>query len=171
MVTNKKVLVYALGFFGTLGAIALSYVFFSSLKPNQKSLSELPSISLTGLPPGNFMYAPHPVRYSSSTYGMNILFIRGRDSRLFAYYVRTLDGVNTVPIERHRWSDLKCAKFQPNFHTSEIACIDNLPMSDYATKHRWSLEGKNLSHNGEDLEPVRGVEEYDRFVLYKPAHG
>lgn len=171
MVQKRKALGCSIGIFGTVGVMAIAFVFFSSFKPTEKSLSELPHISLADLAPGSFLYVPHPVQNASSTHGMNILLIRSREARLFAYYVPTFDGMTAVPIDHPWWSDLKCAKFQPNFETSVISCMDNPPLSQYAKPHRWSLEGKNISRTAADLVPVRGVEEHGYFVLYKPVSG
>ena len=113
------------------------------------------------------MYAPHPVQYSNPAYGMNILFVRTRESKLFAFYVPTIGGVTMLPLDKHWWSDVKCVHFYPNFESAEIACMDTPPESEYVKNHRWSLNGKNLTHNAKDLEPVRGSEENGVFILYK----
>lgn len=171
MATNKKILLYGICTLGVVTLISLAIIFLSSLKPNEKALSELPHISLAGLSAERYTYVPHPVSNTHKSYGMNILFIRTRDTKLFAYYVPTLDGVTALPINMAWWSDVKCKNFRPDFDSYEIACMDNPQINKYATKHIWSIEGKNLSRSARDLQPVKGVEEHGYFVLHKPVNG
>jgi|GEM_PF-2812367 len=168
MITNRKILVYGIWILGVVIVISIAVIFLSSLRPNERALSELPHISLADLSTESYMYVPHPVSNTVKSYGMNILFIRAHDEKLFAYYVPTLDGVTTLPINMAWWSDVKCTNFRPNFDSYEITCMDDPQINDYVTKHSWSIEGTNLSHSARDLQPVKGVDEHGYFVLYKP---
>ena len=134
-----------------------------------------PSLRVARLPPASFLWAEAPtdVRYlpagirPTEAARLRLLVPRDQQGRVRAFYLPAdSDGRATVPAGPH-WASpgLACADFAPDFSTHDIACRQTAPGFPFAARHRWSLDGRNLTGAAADLQPAPGREVNGDFVL------
>ena len=164
-----RALTYSLMAFAAVAAGAVGYATTQSLRPTSRAELALPRLPSAAIPKEAFAYFPLPWNDEHRQAGTSALLIRSQGGELRAFYIPTLGGKPTVPVS-HPWiTGLACAKFEPSFVTKDIACRDERSLESWVMKHRWSLEGRNLSGSAADLIPVEGSEEHGEFILHKPA--
>lgn len=159
---NLSVVLFALL---SIGLVALGWVAGQSLWPSARTDAELPRIPISSLTTNSYRFAPDPLSIKEQE--SQIFFVRTSSEKLYAWYVPQRDGIKRLP-DGHWWKHgYACNDLRPDFKQGIIHCGDDGLPQWAALRYRWSLDGKSLSDQVPDMEPVPGTEESGYFVLLK----
>ena len=151
-----------------VAGVAVCVVAVLSLRPTVKAEMALPRLATTSIRAGHFAFLADPWSRPTGRSGTAVLLIRDTAGQLQAFWIPTLNGKPAVPVS-HPWVEgLPCAAFEPSFATQDIACREQRDPAAWVMRHRWSMQGKNLSGTAADLVPVEGSEQHGEFVFFKP---
>jgi hypothetical protein len=160
----KRKLLVSLVFLALLVGIAVvGRMFLSSLNPSDRAYAEIPRIRLPALKPEAFAYVRDPVGLDNQP--TQLLLVRRRDASLKVWRISTKDGIHLLP-DIHWWREgAPCLRFEPNFQSGIIECIES-EQGEWARQvYRWDLNGRNISGQVDDMWEIKGREDGDEFVF------
>jgi len=160
---KRKLLAALVVFVMLAGGAVVARMFLSSLNPSERAFAEIPRIRLPVLKPESFAYVRDPTALDN--WPADLLLLRRRDASLSVWRVPTKDGVHLLPDIRWWRAGVPCQRFEPDFRTGIIECIEP-ELGEWARKmYRWDLDGRNISGQADDMWEIRGREDGDEFVF------
>lgn len=160
----RRILRYALIAMLGITAVCGMYVFTSTLLPSARSDAALPRVETASISPKSYRFGPD--LYDGYPKG-EILFIRTAEGRLHAWFVPVQDGVRHLPDGPWWKLGLPCHSLRPDFGKGQISCEDADLPAWAKERYRWSLTGKRLSTQAEDMLAIPGIEEGGFVVFHK----
>jgi len=159
---NRVALIRLLAVLLIAGILLSAVPFLSSFSPSERSVSELPSVKLPDLLPGQFTFIEDPL--ATNQWPSKLMLLRQMNGELFVWSIPTRNGVIAMP-DIHWWRPGKlCPSFAPDFSTGAIACADPT-FSAWEREHlRWRLDGKSISGVIEEMPRIQGQERSGEFV-------
>jgi hypothetical protein len=143
-------------------AVAAAIPFVSSLTPSAKVQAERPRVKIPNLGPSQFTFTKDPTWETGE-----LMFVRKPDGTLDVWRLLTRNGKRTLP-DLHWWRPgQECDSFGPDFAKGIITCYDQ-DLSDWMKENYvWSLDGKNLGKQADNMERMDGYEEFGDYVFGK----
>jgi hypothetical protein len=163
---SRTALVVATGIAVAFAVGVTGYALMSTLRVSARTDAELPRILLSDLKPGTWKYAPYLQEHRGQ--GIDVLLVRDKSGRLFAWLVAVKDGQRRLP-DQAWWRPGYPCELEPNFESREIACNDTKASEWSRARYRWKIDGTSQSSQVPDMEPAQGVEESGHFVVGKSA--
>jgi hypothetical protein len=170
----KRILTYLVNGLAFIGIVALSVPFILSLNPSERVDASLPRVDLSSLEPGRHRTVRNPKLpeyYDGIVW--SVLLIKKKDGQVKAWVIPTKNNTVMMP-DIHWWRPMTpCETFGPTKlnglidEEAPIKCHDDSVPEWWADKWQWSIDGKNLSDQVDDMEPAVGVVEHGYFVLGK----
>lgn len=162
---SRSILFLLMKIFAVIASVAIALVFFMTMTPSERSAANLPRVKLPLLKREEFAFVHNSA--SLDNWPSDLLFVRQKNGELDVWDIPGRDGTHTLP-DMHWWRPgPQCKKFLPNFEKKVIACEDEY-MSDWGKEaFRWTIDGKNISRNIDDMMRINGVEEAGDYVLFK----
>ena len=150
-------------FLSLIGIGGVAKIFLSSLEPSDRAYAEIPRFYLPALKPEEFVYIKDPTALDN--WPSDLLLVRRSDGSLKAWRIPTRNGIHLLP-DLHWWREgAPCSRFEPNFQSGMIECIES-ERGEWARKaYRWSLDGKNITGQADDMWEIRGREDGNEYVL------
>jgi hypothetical protein len=162
---RRKFLVTGLGICLVIALAAIATPFALSLLPSERTLADLPRIHIPELKPGEFIFTSDPTELTN--WPSVLLILRQPNGRLMVWRIPKQDGAYAMP-DTHWWRPgYKCMKFEPNFIENTISCRDSKLDPWFKDAFRWSLDGKNLSGEVDNMPVAKGTEDHGDYFLRK----
>lgn len=134
-----------------------------------------PHVRVSDVTPGAYKWTdaplPPPGVSAAEAGRYKLLVLRDAAGTAHAFYLPATDGLATVPSGSNALSPgVPCADFAPDFRTQDIACRQSSAGFEFATRHRWALNGQPLTPGVPGLTAAPGGEEAGDWVWPVPGH-
>lgn len=128
-----------------------------------------PHLRVSDVTPGTYKWSdaplPPPGVPAADAGRYKLLVLRDGAGTGHAFYLPASEGIATVPSGSNALSPgVPCADFAPDFRTQDIACRQASPGYEFATRLRWTLDGRPLTSGAPALAAAPGGERSGDWV-------